>query len=35
VDNRYYSAEEISADSYWGHDWTASEPLAAVRGVES
>lgn len=30
VDERYYTAEEISADSYWGHDWSASEPLAAM-----
>lgn len=30
VDERYYSAEEITADSYWGHDWSGSEPLAAM-----
>lgn len=30
VDERYYTAEEITADSYWGHDWSASEPLAAM-----
>ena len=35
VDSQFYSAEEISADSYWGHDWSATEPLAAVRGIES
>ncbi|MBM7458309.1 VOC family protein [Rhodococcus coprophilus] len=29
VDETYYTAEEITADSYWGHDWSASEPLAA------
>ncbi|EOM77476.1 2,3-dihydroxybiphenyl 1,2-dioxygenase [Rhodococcus rhodnii] len=29
VDENSYSAEEITADSYWGHDWSASEPLAA------
>jgi len=29
VDETYYTAEEISADSYWGHDWSGSEPLAA------
>ncbi|WP_244928812.1 VOC family protein [Nocardioides sp. W7] len=29
VDERYYTAEEITADSYWGHDWSGSEPLAA------
>lgn len=28
VDERHYTAEEITADSYWGHDWSASEPLA-------
>ncbi|QNG20140.1 biphenyl-2,3-diol 1,2-dioxygenase [Rhodococcus triatomae] len=30
VDENYYSAEEITADSYWGHDWSGSEPLAAM-----
>ena len=30
VDEKYYSAEEITADSYWGHDWSGSEPLAAM-----
>ncbi|RVW02518.1 VOC family protein [Rhodococcus spongiicola] len=29
VDETYYTAEEITADSYWGHDWSASEPLEA------
>ncbi len=29
VDEAYYTAEEISRDSYWGHDWSGSEPLAA------
>jgi 3,4-dihydroxy-9,10-secoandrosta-1,3,5(10)-triene-9,17-dione 4,5-dioxygenase len=29
VDESHYTAEEISADSYWGHDWSDSEPLAA------
>ena len=29
VDETWYTAEEISADSYWGHDWSKSEPLAA------
>ncbi|MGI9207236.1 MAG: VOC family protein, partial [Rhodococcus sp. (in: high G+C Gram-positive bacteria)] len=29
VDETFYTAEEITADSYWGHDWSASEPLAA------
>ncbi|WP_067172604.1 VOC family protein [Microtetraspora niveoalba] len=28
VDETYYTAEEITADSYWGHDWSGSEPLA-------
>ena len=31
VDREYHCAEEISADSYWGHDWSNSEPLAALR----
>ncbi|MEE2058312.1 biphenyl-2,3-diol 1,2-dioxygenase [Rhodococcus artemisiae] len=30
VDEAHYSAEEITADSYWGHDWSGSEPLAAM-----
>jgi 3,4-dihydroxy-9,10-secoandrosta-1,3,5(10)-triene-9,17-dione 4,5-dioxygenase len=29
VDETSYTAEEISADSYWGHDWSGSQPLAA------
>ena len=29
VDERHYTAEEITRDSYWGHDWSGSEPLAA------
>lgn len=33
VDNDYYCAEEISADSYWGHDWSGSEPLATLRAL--
>ncbi|CAN5493025.1 biphenyl-2,3-diol 1,2-dioxygenase [soil metagenome] len=33
VDTDYYCAEEISADSYWGHDWSGSEPLATLRGL--
>ena len=30
VDERYYTAEEITADSYWGHQWMG-EPPAAMR----
>ncbi|WP_068268809.1 biphenyl-2,3-diol 1,2-dioxygenase [Aldersonia kunmingensis] len=30
VDETGYTAEEITADSYWGHDWSGSEPLAAM-----
>ncbi|CRK50828.1 Iron-dependent extradiol dioxygenase [Rhodococcus sp. RD6.2] len=29
VDESHFTAEEITADSYWGHDWSGSEPLAA------
>lgn len=29
VDETYYTAEEITADSYWGHDWSGTQPLAA------
>jgi len=30
VDERHYTAEEITADSYWGHQWVG-EPPAAMR----
>jgi 3,4-dihydroxy-9,10-secoandrosta-1,3,5(10)-triene-9,17-dione 4,5-dioxygenase len=30
VDETYYTAEEITADSYWGHEWIP-EPPAAMR----
>jgi 3,4-dihydroxy-9,10-secoandrosta-1,3,5(10)-triene-9,17-dione 4,5-dioxygenase len=30
VDETYYTAEEITADSYWGHDWSGGQPLAAM-----
>lgn len=30
VDETYYTAEEITADSYWGHQWV-SDPPAAMR----
>ncbi|MCK8669526.1 biphenyl-2,3-diol 1,2-dioxygenase [Rhodococcus sp. NPDC003382] len=30
VDERFYTAEEITADSYWGHDWSGSEPLGVM-----
>ncbi|WP_413251318.1 VOC family protein [Tomitella gaofuii] len=30
VDEEHYTAEEITADSYWGHDWSGSEPLAVI-----
>jgi len=32
VDERHYTAEEITADAYWGHDQSGSEPLAAFAG---
>ncbi|MCV7103249.1 biphenyl-2,3-diol 1,2-dioxygenase [Mycobacterium palustre] len=28
VDERYYTAEEITADSYWGHQWVGEMPAA-------
>jgi 3,4-dihydroxy-9,10-secoandrosta-1,3,5(10)-triene-9,17-dione 4,5-dioxygenase len=28
VDETYYTAEEITADSYWGHQWTGEMPAA-------
>ncbi|MCF8610431.1 biphenyl-2,3-diol 1,2-dioxygenase [Gordonia sp. HY285] len=30
VDEDTYTTEEITADSYWGHDWSGGEPLAVV-----
>jgi hypothetical protein len=30
VDETYYTSEEITADSYWGHDWSGAQPLAAM-----
>ncbi len=30
VDEKYYTAEEITADSCWGQDWPRSEPLAEM-----
>jgi 3,4-dihydroxy-9,10-secoandrosta-1,3,5(10)-triene-9,17-dione 4,5-dioxygenase len=29
VDEDAYTTEEMTADSYWGHDWSNCEPLAA------
>lgn len=31
VNQSHYSTEEITADSYWGHDWSNSEPLEALQ----
>ena len=28
VDETYYTAEEITADSYWGHQWVGEMPAA-------
>ena len=28
VDENYYTAEEITADSYWGHQWVGEMPAA-------
>ena len=28
VDENYYTAEEITADSYWGHKWVDDLPAA-------
>jgi 3,4-dihydroxy-9,10-secoandrosta-1,3,5(10)-triene-9,17-dione 4,5-dioxygenase len=28
VDERHYTAEEITADSYWGHEWLGAPPAA-------
>lgn len=30
VDENTYTEEELSADSYWGHDWSGTEPLAVI-----
>ncbi len=35
VDETYYTAEEITAESYWGHDHSAAEPYAAFVPVEA
>lgn len=35
VDETYYTAEEITAESFWGHDHTGAEPLAAFVPVEA
>ncbi|MEV7005141.1 VOC family protein [Streptosporangium sp. NPDC051022] len=35
VDETHYTAEEITADSYWGHDWSGGEPPAAFVPVTS
>lgn len=34
VDESTYLPELISADSYWGHDWFGSEPLACTIPLE-
>ncbi|MFD2470495.1 VOC family protein [Amycolatopsis silviterrae] len=34
VDERFYTAEEITRDSYWGHDWSGAEQLAAFKSPE-
>ncbi|WP_404850887.1 hypothetical protein [Dietzia kunjamensis] len=28
------SGQNITADSYWGHDWSGSEPLACTIPLE-
>ena len=28
IDEKHYTAEEIAADSYWGHQWTGELPVA-------
>lgn len=35
VDETFYTGEEITRDSYWGHDWSGSEPLAAFAPPET
>lgn len=30
VDEGFYTSEQITADSYWGHDWSGSEPLGVM-----
>lgn len=34
LDENSYLPQLISADSYWGHDWSGSEPLACVLPLE-
>ncbi|MBD0022194.1 VOC family protein [Gordonia sp. (in: high G+C Gram-positive bacteria)] len=31
VDESYYTAEEITKDSYWGHEWLWAKEVAAIR----
>lgn len=35
VDETYYTAEEITADSYWGHEWLWQKEVAAMRRAAS
>ena len=30
MDENSYLPQLIAADSYWGHDWSGSEPLACT-----
>jgi hypothetical protein len=34
VDEDQYLPQNITADSYWGHDWSGSEPLACTIPLE-
>ena len=34
VDENQYLPQNITADSYWGHDWSGSEPLACTIPLE-
>ncbi len=34
VDEDHYLPQNITADSYWGHDWSGSEPLACTIPLE-
>ncbi|WP_407443405.1 VOC family protein [Rhodococcus sp. (in: high G+C Gram-positive bacteria)] len=35
VDETYYTAEEITADSYWGHEWSWAKEMKAAAAAET
>ena len=35
VDESFYTAEEITADSYWGHEWLWAKEMKAARAEQA